>query len=123
CGDYLLAALNALTSCDFLLAAVFLWSTFLATALSIAFIVALNMSCADSSFAAMASLHFLMEVLSADFLIVFLRVFFLMISTLLAADLEFAKPFTSCDLFFSTSDILPRTFSKSKVNKQYDNYF
>ena len=94
------AALNALTSCDFFLAAVFLWRMFFAAALSIALIVALRISGADSLFAAIASLHFLMAVLRADFLMLFLRVFFLITKTLLAADFVFAKPFTSCGPIF-----------------------
>lgn len=98
CFFYFVAAFNALVKLDFLLAAVFLWIKFFATALSNNFIVFLRVSAADASFCAILSLVFLILVFNADFLIEFCKVLALVVLTLLMADLMFGNPFTSCDL-------------------------
>jgi len=93
---------------------------FLAAALSIVFIVALKIDEADASFDLIASLHFFIEVFKADFLIVFLKVFFLATSTLFIDDFILGKPFTSCDFI---GNIDTEEYSNMKIfKKQGDCY-
>jgi hypothetical protein len=95
---YFVAEFNAFVNFDFLLAAVFLWIMFFATALSSIFTVFLRDSAADDSFCAMLALVFFISVFNADFFVVFCIVFALDILTLFIADFIFGNPFTSCDL-------------------------
>jgi len=83
---------------------------FFATALSMALIVAFKTSDAAASFDFIASLHFLMAVLRADFAAELRIVFFFAVSTLFMADFIFGKPITSCDTILEVNaDILPLT--------------
>jgi len=91
---------------------------FFAAALSIVLEVLLNMEDAEASLFTIASLHFLIAVLRADFLIVFFNVFVFVTSTLLIADLMFGKPFTSCDLF----DFIDISYSTMKIFKMQGKY-
>jgi hypothetical protein len=84
--DYCAALFNAFASLDFFLAAVFLWISFFAAALSIALTVLLKTAFVSMP-DAIADLHFLTDVLSADLRTTFLAVLFLVTFTRLIADL------------------------------------
>ncbi len=108
CYLVLFAALYALASLDFLLAAVFLCKIFFAADLSIASNAVLRTVAAEASLLAIACLHFLIVVFNTDFLILFLRVLVLDTFTLFIADFIFGNPFTSCELinkkYFNTKE-------------------
>lgn len=108
CYFALFAALYALASLDFLLAAVFLCKIFFAADLSIVSNALLRTVAAEASLVAIASLHFLIVVFNTDFLILFFRVLVLDTFTLFIADLIFGNPFTSCELinkkYFNTKE-------------------
>jgi uncharacterized membrane protein YczE len=86
--------LSALASFDFFLAAVFLWISFLAAALSIALTVLLNIGSTPSP-ALIAALHFFIVDFSVDFLTTFFNAFAFVTLTRLIADLIFGTLFTS----------------------------
>jgi hypothetical protein len=89
-----LALLSAFASFDFFLAAVFLWISFLAAALSIRLAVLLK-TASEPLPVLIAILHFLIADFSADFLMTFFSDFAFVTLTRLIADLIFGNHLTS----------------------------